>query len=80
MGPAVVKILSDSAQARVHRLKHFIQQNKPAQGLKGERDHCSLVSFTLMATSSIHVRITPITPVQVIATSHLSDDKTGPCY
>lgn len=52
-GPTVVKIISDSGQARVHRLKHFIQRNKPAQGSKGERDHNSLVFFILMATSII---------------------------
>lgn len=54
---------SDSVQAPVHRPKHFIQQNKPAQGLKGERDQCPLVSFILMATSDICIRITPITAV-----------------
>lgn len=62
-GPTVVKILSGSGQARVHRLKHFIQQNKPAQGSKGEKDHRSLVFFILMATSIIRVRITPVTAV-----------------
>ena len=68
-----VKLLSDSVQAPIHRLKHVIQQNKPAQRLKGERDHCPSVSSIPMSTPM--VRIAPVTAIQVIATSHLSEDK-----
>lgn len=51
--------ISDSDQAAIRRLKHVIQQGKPAQ--KGERDHRPLVSSIPMSTPT--VTIAPVTAI-----------------